>query len=85
MTTGREIIRVNPQGIGVKRVALQDSAEKLKLEIKLALLTEPSCRRFRSLPFRGRLAWSIVGCGHRGDAPFPALYSETRAILGLLA
>jgi len=36
----REIIRVNSQRVGVKRVAFENSAEEFEFEVELALLAE---------------------------------------------
>ena len=39
---GREVIGVDPQGVGVKRIAQQDSTEEIQLEVELRLSTLPA-------------------------------------------
>ena len=69
---------MDPQRVGEERVALQDPAEEFELEIELALFAEPSSRGLGSRALGGRVAWSILGCGHRDDAPFPAKDPRSR-------
>ncbi len=40
VTAGGQIVGVDPQRIGVKRVTFQETAEKLQLEVALGLLTQ---------------------------------------------
>jgi hypothetical protein len=48
---GGKIFGVNFEHVGVERIANEDTAEEVELEIELTLLAEPSGRDFRRRPF----------------------------------
>ena len=76
---GGQVVGVDPEGVGVERVAFEDPAEEVELELELALLAEPPRRGLRDRALgRGR----PVDRGLRtfGDAPFPAWIEAADAV-----
>ena len=70
---GGEIVRVNAERVGVERISLKNLAEKLQLEIELALLSKSPGGGFRRLSLEGGIARTFMGCGHVGRRSLPGL------------
>ena len=54
---GREVVGMDPEHVGIERVAREDRSEEIKLEVELMLIAKPSRRRFR----RGAIGEGVVG------------------------
>ena len=60
---------MDPQGVDEERIALQNPTQKIDLEVDLALLAQAPRRGLGRRAFRGRIARTIQGCGHRSVLP----------------
>lgn len=56
-SAGREVVGMDPEDVGVERVAGEDRGEKIELEVELMLIAKPSRRGFR----RGAIGEGVVG------------------------
>jgi hypothetical protein len=60
--SGREVVSVDPEHIGIKRITGEDGGKEFELEIELMLVTEASRRCFR----RGAISEGVVGMLRQG-------------------
>jgi hypothetical protein len=60
--TGREVVGVDPEHIGVERITGEDAGKEIELEVELMLITEASRRGFR----RGAISEGVVGMLRQG-------------------